>query len=96
MAWTEYPMGNVTLGAGAGLSAVFDDSFDVCLAAGLNASYHFSESWGVVLGVTGNLDCFPSVESTENENSTSYKFKASDFARNNLVAKIGATYHMGL
>jgi hypothetical protein len=50
----------------------------------------------IVAGITGNLDCFPTLTKTEKENSTTYKFVESDFSRNSFYGSIGIEYKFAL
>ncbi len=97
MAWFSYNVKNLELGAGAGIATVFrDETISVDLGASVKAVYWISD-FGITLGASGTLDCFPKLESTKNKNgSKTYSFESSDGADSAILFSLGVTYRFKL
>jgi len=90
-------------GVGAGVSCTISENHPenvsntkLGLAAGLKAKAFVSDNIAIVAGVTGNLDCLPNLKKTSKENSSTYKFVATDFSRNAIFGSIGVEYKFSL
>lgn len=103
MAWYNAKFSWFGLGLGAGISCTMSENHPVNasntkmgLAAGLQTKIFVTKDIAIVAGITGNLDCFPTLTKTEKENSTTYKFVESDFSRNSFYGSIGIEYKFAL
>jgi hypothetical protein len=103
MAWYNARFSWFGFGAGAGVSCTISENHPenvsntkLGLAAGLKAKAFVSDNIAIVAGVTGNLDCLPNLKKTSKENSSTYKFVATDFSRNAIFASIGVEYKFSL
>lgn len=103
MAWYNAKFDWFGIGAGAGLSCVLSENYaentsnmKMGLSAGAKVRFFVSESFAIVLGVTGNLDCFPTVIKESTEDSRNYKMEGSDFSRNAIYGSIGVEYNLPL
>ena len=103
MAWYNARFSWFGFGVGAGLSCTISENHPenvsntkLGLAAGLKAKAFVSDNIAIVAGVTGNLDCLPNLKKTSKENSSTYKFVATDFSRNAIFASIGVEYKFSL
>ena len=99
MAWYNARFSWFGFGVGAGLSCTISENHPenvsntkLGLAAGLKAKAFVSDNIAIVAGVTGNLDCLPNLKKTSKENSSTYKFVATDFSRNAIFGSIGVEY----
>ena len=99
MAWYNARFSWIGIGVGAGLSCTISENHPenvsntkLGLAAGLKAKAFVSDNIAIVAGVTGNLDCLPNLKKTSKENSSTYKFVATDFSRNAIFGSIGVEY----
>ncbi len=101
MAWYNAKFNRFGLGGGFGLNCNIasqseDAAFKMGLAAGLQTNFFVNDSFAIVLGATGALDCFPTLTKSANGNSSVYNFKASDFSRNSLYGTLGVQYKIPL
>lgn len=103
MAWYNARFSWFGFGVGAGLSCTISENHPenvsntkLGLAAGLKAKAFVSDNIAIVAGVTGNLDCLPNLKKTSKENSSTYKFVATDFSRNAIYGSIGVEYKFDL
>ena len=103
MAWYNAKFSWFGLGLGAGISCTMSENHPVNasntkmgLAAGLQTKIFVTKDIAIVAGITGTLDCFPTLTKTEKENSTTYKFVKSDFSRNSFYGSIGIEYKFAL
>ena len=99
MAWYNARFSWFGIGVGAGLSCTISENHPenvsntkLGLAAGLKAKIFVTDNIAIVAGVTGNLDCLPNLKKTSKENSSTYKFVATDFSRNAIFGSIGVEY----
>ena len=68
----------------------------IALAAGLKTKIFVTDNVAIVAGITGNLDCLPTLTKKEENGSRTYKFVKSDFSRNGFFGSLGVEYKFSL
>lgn len=103
MAWYNSRFSWFGIGLGAGINCTMSEyhpenasNTKLGLSAGLKTKFFVSDNIAIVAGVTGNLDCFPTLTKTTNDDSKTYKFVESDFSRNGFFASLGVEYKFAL
>ena len=99
MAWYNARFSWFGLGLGAGISCTMSENHPenasntkIGLAAGIKTKIYVIDNLAIVLGVSGNLDCFPTLTKTTKDDSSTLKFIKSDFSRNAIYASLGVEY----
>lgn len=100
MGYYNFRYNRIGFGGGAGINCSITDSVSQPgasnvkpgLAGGLNAKFFFTDNVALVLGVTGTLDCLPTLVKNTAGESTNYKFVKSDFSRNSIYGSLGVMY----
>ena len=103
MAWYNARFSWFGLGFGAGISCTMSENHPVeasntkmGLAAGLKTKVFVTENVAIVAGITGNLDCLPTLTKKDNDGSKTFKFVKSDFSRNGFFGSLGVEYKFSL
>lgn len=103
MAWYNARFSWFGLGFGAGISCTMSENHPVeasntkmGLAAGLKTKVFVTDNVAIVAGITGNLDCLPTLTKKDNDGSKTFKFVKSDFSRNGFFGSLGVEYKFSL
>ena len=103
MAWYNARFSWFGLGFGAGISCTMSENHPVeasntkmGLAAGLKTKVFVTDNVVIVAGITGNLDCLPTLTKKDNDGSKTFKFVKSDFSRNGFFGSLGVEYKFSL
>jgi len=96
MGWYNLILPHFGFGCGVGLDASITDNFKMALAGGVNAKWYVNDQFAVVFGATGVLDCFPTLEKTDDGSSSTYNFVESDFSHNAMNYSLGLEYRLCL
>ena len=103
MAWYNARFSWFGLGLGAGISCTMSENHPaeasntkIGLAAGLKTKIFVTDNIAIVAGITGNLDCLPTLTKKEENDSRTYKFVKSDFSRNGFFGSLGVEYKFSL
>ena len=103
MAWYNARFSWFGLGFGAGISCTMSENHPVeasntkmGLVAGLKTKVFVTDNVAIVAGITGNLDCLPTLTKKDNDGSKTFKFVKSDFSRNGFFGSLGVEYKFSL
>ena len=103
MTWYNVKFSWFGLGLGAGISCTMSENHPadasntkIGLAAGLKTKIFVTDNVAIVAGITGNLDCLPTLTKTETDGARTYKFVKSDFSRNGFFGSLGVEYKFSL
>lgn len=103
MAWYNARFSWFGLGFGAGISCTMSENHPaeasntkMGLAAGLKTKVFVTDNVAIVAGITGNLDCLPTLTKKDNDGSKTFKFVKSDFSRNGFFGSLGVEYKFSL
>ena len=103
MAWYNARFSWFGIGLGAGINCTMSEQFPenasntkIGLSAGLKSKIYVAENVAIVTGITGNLDCFPTLTKSTNGDSTTYKLVKSDYSRNGFYGSLGVEYKFAL
>lgn len=103
MAWYNARFSWFGLGLGAGISCTMSENHPaeasntkIGLAAGLKTKIFVTDNIAIVAGITGNLDCLPTLTKKDNDGSKTFKFVKSDFSRNGFFGSLGVEYKFSL
>lgn len=103
MAWYNARFSWFGLGFGAGISCTMSENHPVeasntkmGLAAGLKTKVFVTDNVAIVAGITGNLDCLPTLTKKEHDGAKTFKFVKSDFSRNGFFGSLGVEYKFSL
>lgn len=103
MAWYNARFSWFGLGLGAGISCTMSENHPaeasntkIALAAGLKTKIFVTDNIAIVAGITGNLDCLPTLTKKDNDGSKTFKFVKSDFSRNGFFGSLGVEYKFSL
>lgn len=103
MAWYNLRLARFGLGLGLGASCTISDKHQedafgtkMGLAAGARMRFFVTDSFALSVGVTGNLDCLPTLTRTTDGDSSTYRLVKSDFSRNAVYGSLGVEYKIPL
>ena len=103
MAWYNARFSWFGLGFGAGISCTMSENHPaeasntkMGLVAGLKTKVFVTDNVAIVAGITGNLDCLPTLTKKDNDGSKTFKFVKSDFSRNGFFGSLGVEYKFSL
>ena len=103
MAWYNARFSWFGLGFGAGISCTMSENHPteasntkMGLAAGLKTKVFVTDNVAIVAGITGNLDCLPTLTKKEHDGAKTFKFVKSDFSRNGFFGSLGVEYKFSL
>lgn len=103
MAWYNARFSWFGLGFGAGISCTMSENHPteasntkMGLAAGLKTKVFVTDNVAIVAGITGNLDCLPTLTKKEQDGAKTFKFVKSDFSRNGFFGSLGVEYKFSL
>lgn len=94
MVWYNHDFNRLGFGGGLGLGCNISSNVKFTLSGGLEARYNFNEQFSLFVGVSGNLDLFPTLTKETDGSQSTYKFVKSDFSKNSIYGTLGLKYNI--